>query len=123
MNRKREGTLMRTIRAFAMAVGASSAIVAAGASACWSVSWAQSITPRYGVDPTYPKPLPDHWVTGGLGGHCIDAQDHVFLLNRQDVLEGDLNAGRLAPPIIEIDPAGNMVHAWGDLKVLDPRLH
>src|SRR5499427_89971 len=119
MNRKREGTLMRTIRAFAMAVGALSAIVAAGASACWSVSWAQSITPRYGVDPTYPKPLPDHWVTGGLGGHCINAQDHVLLLNRQDVLEGDLNAGRLAPLMIELDTTGKVVHSWGDPKLIE----
>jgi len=30
---------------------------------------------------------------------------------------------KLAPPIIEIDPAGNVVHSWGDLKQLDPRLH
>jgi len=79
--------------------------------------------PRYEVDLTWPKPLPDRWVLGGLGGVCVDAQDHVFLLNRQDVPAGDLDAGRLAPPIIEIDPAGNIVHSWGDLKDLDPRLH
>lgn len=53
----------------------------------------------------------------------MDAQDHVFILNRQDVLPGDLNAGHLAPPIIEFDPAGNVVNSWGDAKLLDPRLH
>jgi len=53
----------------------------------------------------------------------VDAQDHVLLLNRQDVLDGDLNAGHLAPPIIELDPAGNVVNSWGDWSVLDPRLH
>lgn len=84
---------------------------------------AQVVAPRYEVDLSWPKPLPDHWVIGGLGGVCVDAQDHVFILNRQDVLEGDLNAGRLAPPIIEIDPDGNVANSWGDLKVLDPRLH
>jgi DNA-binding beta-propeller fold protein YncE len=54
---------------------------------------------------------------------CVDAQGHVFILNRQDVLEGELNTGRLAPPIIEFDSEGNVVNSWGDLKRLDPRLH
>ena len=84
---------------------------------------AQNTAPRYEVDLSWPKPLPDRWVIGGLGGVCVDNQDHVFLLNRQDVLDVDLNAGHMAPPIIEIDPAGNVVHFWGDLKILDPRLH
>jgi len=84
---------------------------------------AQSGVPRYEVDRSWPKPLPDRWVLGGLGGVCVDAQDHVFLLNRQDVIEGDLNAGHLAPPIIELDPAGNVVNSWGDANLLDPRLH
>src|SRR5438034_7474473 len=28
-----------------------------------------------------------------------------------------------SPPIIEFDPAGNVVNSWGDPKLLDPRLH
>ena len=62
-------------------------------------------------------------VLGGLGGLCVDAQDHVFILNRQDVVEGDLNGANLAPMIIEFDPAGNVVNSWGDPKLLDQRLH
>jgi DNA-binding beta-propeller fold protein YncE len=84
---------------------------------------AQVGAPKYEADLTWPKPLPDRWVLGGLGGVCVDAKDHVFILNRQDVAEGDLNAGKLAPMIIEFDPAGNVVNSWGDLKLLDPRLH
>jgi hypothetical protein len=84
---------------------------------------AQSSAPKYEVDVSWPKPFPDRWILGGLGGVCVDAQDHVLLLNRQDVLDGDLNAGHRAPPIIELDPAGNVVNSWGDLTVLDPRLH
>jgi DNA-binding beta-propeller fold protein YncE len=53
----------------------------------------------------------------------VDAQDHVFVLNRQDVVEAELNAGRLAPQIMELDPAGRVVNSWGDPKLLDPRLH
>jgi DNA-binding beta-propeller fold protein YncE len=82
-------------------------------------AWAQSAAPRYEVDVTFPKPLPDRWVTGGFGGHCIDANDHVLLLNRQDVLEGELNAGRLAPLMIELDPAGLVVHSWGDPNLIE----
>src|ERR1700676_3843009 len=95
------------------------AVVARAAALCvpslWSVavSWAQGIAPRYEVDATFPNPFPDLWVTGGFGGHCIDAQDHVLLLNRQDVLDGELNAGQLAPLMIELDPPGKVVHSWG----------
>ena len=78
---------------------------------------------RYEAVVNWPKPLPDRWVLGGLGGNCVDAKDHVLILNRQDVLEGELNAGHLAPPMIELDPAGNVVHSWGDPKLIDPRLH
>ncbi len=84
---------------------------------------AQGAAPRYEIDTTWPKPLPNNWVLGGLGGTCVDARDHVFILNRQDVLEGELNAGNLAPPIIEVDPAGNVVNSWGDANLLDARLH
>jgi sugar lactone lactonase YvrE len=84
---------------------------------------AQGAAPRYEFDSTWPKPLPNNWVLGGLGGTCVDARDHVFILNRQDVLEGELNAGNLAPPIIEVDPAGNVVNSWGDANLLDSRLH
>ena len=84
---------------------------------------AQVTVPQYEVDPFWPKPLPDHWVLGGLADVCVDAQDHVFILNRQDVLEVNLNAGSLAPSIIEFDPAGNVVNSWGDPELLDPRVH
>jgi sugar lactone lactonase YvrE len=84
---------------------------------------AQGAAPRYEIDMTWPKPLPNSWVLGGLGGTCVDGRDHVFILNRQDVLEGELNAGNLAPPIIEVDPAGNVVNSWGDANLLDSRLH
>ncbi len=63
------------------------------------------------------------WTLGGLGGICVDAYDHVFILNRQDVNDGDLTGARLAPMIIEFDPAGNVVNSMGDNKVMDQRLH
>src|ERR1700674_2187748 len=102
---------------FGIGISAVTAIVVASLGV--PSSWAQSAAPRYEVDVTFPKPLPDRWVTGGFGGHCIDAQDHVLLLNRQDVLEGELNAGRLAPLMIELDPAGKVVNSWGDPNLIE----
>src|SRR5262245_1055330 len=104
-------------------VGAFAALSVAALMGSPSSSLAQRSAPRYEADLTWPKPLPDRWVIGGLGGLCVDAQDHVLILNRQDVLEGDLNAGRLAPSMIEFDPDGNVINSWGDAKLLDPRLH
>lgn len=97
------------------------AAVAIAASVLGVPALAQT-APRYEADTAWPKPLPNNWVLGGLGGLCVDAQDHVVILNRQDVIEGDLNAGTLAPQIIEFDAAGNVVNSWNSPQ-LDPRLH
>src|SRR5262245_27998067 len=111
---EREGINMKTSRILGTSI-----LAIAAASLCLLSSWAQSVAPRYEIDVTFPKPLPDRWVTGGFGGHCIDAQDHVLLLNRQDVLDGDLNAGRPAPLMIELDPTGKVVHSWGDPNLIE----
>lgn len=101
---------------------------------CLPSAHAQSDLPKFEVDPTWPKPLPGRWVTGEIGGVCVDAQDHVFVLQRvSDVggmdnhLEGltddELNAGEAAPPVMEFDPQGNVVNSWGDAKLLPKDLH
>jgi hypothetical protein len=104
-------------------IGACAGIAIAAALIAPTSSRAQSAVPTFEVDVSWPKPLPDRWVLGGLAGVCVDAQDHVLLLNRQDVLEGDLDAGHLAPLVIEFDQSGNVVNSWGDPTLLDPRLH
>ena len=83
-----------------------------------------SPVPSYEVDPAWPElPLGDRWITGGLGGMCIDGRDHIFVLNRQNVVPDDLDGARLAPPVIELDPEGNVVRGWGDPDRLGGRLH
>jgi DNA-binding beta-propeller fold protein YncE len=95
---------------------------------------AQAGVPKFEVDPTWPKPLPQRWVTGEMGGVCVDSQDHVFIAQRvSDVggmdghLEGltndELNAGQAAPPVIEFDADGKVVNYWGDAKLLPKDLH
>jgi len=84
------------------------------AALCLQPLHAQSGAPKYQVDPSWPKPLPQRWVLGAVGAVCVDAHDHVLLLNRQEVLDVDLDAGEKAPPIIELDAAGNVVHSWSE---------
>ena len=71
--------------------------------------------PTFQADPFWPKPLPNNWRLGMGTGVAVDARDHVWLLRRP--LSGraaDLAAGRtVAPPVVEFDPEGNVVQAWG----------
>ena len=84
---------------------------------------AQMKPPKFEVDPSWPRPMPNRWVTGALGGVCVDAQDHVFILNRGGLTENELDSGRQAPPVIELDPEGDVVNTWGDRGMLPEALH
>jgi L-ascorbate metabolism protein UlaG (beta-lactamase superfamily)/DNA-binding beta-propeller fold protein YncE len=80
--------------------------------------------PRFQLDSNWPQlPLGQRWLTGGLGGMCIGRNDEVYLLNRQNVVEDDLDAALLAPPIVQLDAQGNTVKGWGDAKLIGGRLH
>src|SRR5215472_9038649 len=79
--------------------------------------------PMFEVDPFWPKPLPNHWLIGMTIGVSVDAQDHVWIVHRQGSLEkGELHAATnppmakccaAAPPVLEFDPEGNLLHHWG----------
>jgi hypothetical protein len=69
--------------------------------------------PKFELDPFWPKPLPNNWVTGELGGVCVDAQDHVFIVTRGNLSPKEKIIAKEAPPVIEFDPYGNVVNAWG----------
>jgi DNA-binding beta-propeller fold protein YncE len=84
---------------------------------------AQGNPPKYEVDPLWPKPLPNMWVTGSVGGVCTDAQDHVFIVNRRNLTDNDLDAAYQAPTVIEFDPEGNVVNSWGDSSILGSGRH
>jgi hypothetical protein len=79
--------------------------------------------PRFTVDPYWPKPLPDRWVTGEVGGVCVDAQDHVFTVNRDYLTPVEKITAKAAPPITEFDADGNLVNSWGNRDELPGRLH
>jgi DNA-binding beta-propeller fold protein YncE len=80
--------------------------------------------PRFEVDPMWPKPLPNHWLLGNVIGVGVDFQDHIWIVHRG---VGTLDRKEIyaasdppladccipAPPVIEFDQQGNVVHAWG----------
>lgn len=85
----------------------------------------QAQVPRFELDRDWPQvvPMGDNWLTGGLGGMCIDQQDHLYLLNRQNVEEEDLDGAKLAPPVIVLNQRGEVVQSWGNPEKLGDRLH
>jgi hypothetical protein len=71
--------------------------------------------PRFEVDAKWPKDLPGDWITGRLGGVCMDAKaDNVFVVNRQDITDEEKETSTSAPAIIKFNPAGDVVGSWGD---------
>jgi DNA-binding beta-propeller fold protein YncE len=88
-----------------------------------SAARAQSGVPKYEVDPTWPKPLPGTWVTGRAGGICVDAQDHVFEVNRGDLQDKEKLTATPAPPVLEYDSDGNLVNSFGDFKTAPSSIH
>jgi sugar lactone lactonase YvrE len=85
---------------------------------------ADSNVPRFVVDPFWPKPLPNRWVTGAVGGVCVDKQDHIFGVNRIDLTTMEQKVGKQpAPIVIEYDAEGNIVNDWGDPKLLPHLIH
>src|ERR1700719_4920078 len=43
--------------------------------------------PIFVVDPLWPKPLPNHWVTGSTIGLSVDMQDNVWTIHRPNTVE------------------------------------
>jgi DNA-binding beta-propeller fold protein YncE len=79
--------------------------------------------PRFEVDPTFPKPLPNGWLIGMTIGIGIDAQDRVWIIHRPDTLSAEETAAsqtpptaaccKAAPPVLAFDQQGNLVASWG----------
>ena len=80
--------------------------------------------PLFRVDPFWPRPLPNRWSMQQVTGLYVEEKnDHVWFLNRAaaadgDEIGGDGNPARIlccvrGPELIELDPEGNVVQAWG----------
>jgi hypothetical protein len=79
--------------------------------------------PTFAVDPSWPKPLPNNWIIGQVGGMTVDWQGHIWVLHRPRSLTDDEMGATLspprskccvsAPPVLEFDIDGNLLRAWG----------
>jgi len=87
-----------------------------------AITRAQGV-PHYKVDPSWPKPLPNRWTVGGVGGITVDKDDHIWVLYRPNSITPE-EAGAAqdpptsiccvkAPAVIEFDAEGNVMQAWG----------
>ena len=79
--------------------------------------------PIFKVDPFWPKPLPNDWLIGEVGGLAVDSRDHIWIIQRPGSLsEDELGATQdpprsiccqPAPPVMEFDAQGNFIQGWG----------
>jgi len=87
------------------------------------LTWASQPRPTgYVVDPNWPKPLPEGWITGEVGGTGVDANDHLITCNRRNLTDQEKAVGQPSAAIIEFDPQGNVVNSWTP-DVLPDNLH
>src|SRR5258706_12720483 len=104
------------MRRFVIAQAIAVAVLVAGAAAATE-------PPRYVVDASWPKPLPNNWIMGQIGGLPVQAQNHVWVNQRPKPLTDherratldppEAKCCRAAPPGMEFDAAGNLVQARG----------
>ena len=79
--------------------------------------------PTFAVDPSWPKPLPNNWILGQVGGITVDPQGHIWVIHRPRSLTDDEKGAALtpprskccipAPPVLEFDSDGNLLRGWG----------
>jgi hypothetical protein len=83
--------------------------------ATWTIVGAQSpAVPKFKVDPTWPKPLPNKWKMGGVTGLAVDKDDNVWVYDRPNDLTSIEIEAELEPPLADccIHPPA-MIHIAG----------
>src|SRR6516165_1039262 len=78
--------------------------------------------PKFEIDTSWPKSLPNKWIFGQIGGIFLDKDDNVWISQRpRTVNDRDKRAERgdksiccyTAPSVVEFNQAGDVVKAWG----------
>lgn len=90
---------------------------------------AADAAPSFQVDPSWPRELPNNWILGSITSLFVDSQDHVWITHLPETLTPEEIAAVQDPPmgeccvpapvVIELDPDGNVVQAWGDPATQD----
>ena len=83
----------------------------------------QTAAPRFEIDPWWPKPLPEGWITGQLACVHVDDKDRVWVVNRGDITEEEKETCIRAPAVMVFDLEGNLINSWGDWEVLPSTPH
>jgi DNA-binding beta-propeller fold protein YncE len=84
---------------------------------------ARAQAPAFRIDPYWPKPLPNNWILGQVGGMAADAQDNIWVLQRPRSLTDDEKGATLDPPrtkccapapsVLVFNQAGDLLKSWG----------
>lgn len=110
-----------------LVAGATLAVLASG---LLSYHYAADATiadkPRFNVDPTWPKPLPNKWLLGQVAGVAVDRNDNIWIVQRPETLTADERGSdpvagspkrsdccNRAPSVMVFDKNGNFLKGWG----------
>jgi DNA-binding beta-propeller fold protein YncE len=106
---------------FAHAAALSLAILIAFLTVTTAPAHAQG--PAFRVDAYWPRPLPNNWLLGQVGGIAVDAQDNIWVFQRPRSLTDDEKGATLSPPrskccvpapsVLVFNQAGDLVRSWG----------
>ena len=77
------------------AILAAAALIGVTALACPA---AAGDVPTFAVDAAWPKPLPNNWILGQVGGITVDAMGHIWVIHRPRSLTDDEKGATLNPP-------------------------
>ncbi|HTP51848.1 MAG TPA: hypothetical protein VMK42_14230 [Anaeromyxobacteraceae bacterium] len=108
-------------------------------------AWGRPETPVYRVDPLWPKPLPSDptqissttgqpkpWVTGEVGGTCVDSHDRVWTVNRgfqatatapNQLVPPETVIAVPSPPVVAYNRDGSVYTGWGNPNVVPGGIH
>lgn len=67
--------------------------------------------PVFEFDPSWPK-VPAKWMVSQPSGIAVDANDHIWVLQRPRSLPADKRT-LAGPPVMVFDREGNFIKAWG----------
>jgi DNA-binding beta-propeller fold protein YncE len=83
----------------------------------------ETALPRFQVDALWPKPLPNNWLLGQVGGIAVDRFDRIWVVQRPRTLTPRERAAEqnppaakccaAAPPVLVFDQSGNLLRHWG----------
>lgn len=112
--RRSRATVRRSI--CALSVGLAALVSASPAAA--------QQAPKFEVDASWPKELPNNWIMGQVGGLAVDRHNHIWINQRprsntvDELGAAPANGPRseccvAAPSVMEFDQRGNLLQAWG----------